>query len=168
MTTTPATPVEDAEKDTGQPSAPSMTSEPSYSPPASQEAFDRIIGERLAREREKFSDYDAIKQQVADLSQQETEWKTRHDELQQQLEEATEKAASFELDSIRSQIAAESGFPAVLIAGSTREECEAQVAALAEHTGKVASQPTPWGSTVGKDNQAGAGVDPLHSFMSQT
>lgn len=39
---------------------------PEYKAPASQDELDRIIEGRLARERDKFKDYDAIKQKAAD------------------------------------------------------------------------------------------------------
>lgn len=34
---------------------------PAFHPPASQEELDRMIGKRVAREREKFADYDELK-----------------------------------------------------------------------------------------------------------
>jgi hypothetical protein len=37
-----------------------------YTPPASQEELDRIVGARLSREREKFADYEALKQKAAE------------------------------------------------------------------------------------------------------
>lgn len=39
---------------------------PSYTPPASQSDLDRIIGERVARERAKYADYDDMKKKAAE------------------------------------------------------------------------------------------------------
>lgn len=58
MTQTPAEPA---------PNDPAPVETPSeFKPPASQADLDRIISDRLARERAKFSDYDAIKAKAAE------------------------------------------------------------------------------------------------------
>lgn len=43
------------------PADPPPTDPPAYTPPASQADLDRIVGERLARERAKYADYDDLK-----------------------------------------------------------------------------------------------------------
>lgn len=72
----------------------------------SQAELDRIVDERLQRERKKFSDYDAIKTELADLK------------------------ASNALRDMRAQVAREKQVPAELLSGDTKESCESQADAL--------------------------------------
>lgn len=63
------------------PTDPTPPKEPAYAPPASQAELDRIIADRLARERSKFADYNDLKAKAA-----------RADELEQQHKSETERA----------------------------------------------------------------------------
>jgi len=101
-----------------------------------QEDVDRIVGERLAREREKFSDYKTLKEKAEKFDQIEEESKS-------ELQKAQELAANLqaELDSrkkaeeirgIRDKVAAEMDVPSSLLSGETEEECKAQAEAILE------------------------------------
>lgn len=48
---------------------PQSTDTPGFTPINSQEELDRIIGNRLAREREKFSDYETLKEKAGKLAE---------------------------------------------------------------------------------------------------
>lgn len=50
--------------------------EPTWTPPASQEALNQIVEERLARERRKYADYDDLKKKVAGFDKALTDAKT--------------------------------------------------------------------------------------------
>lgn len=95
-----------------------------FTPIESQEALDRIIGERLAREREKYSDYDDLKalaQNTATAEEKAVEWQTKYEELAGELVEAR-----------RANIATEFGVPADLLVGT-------DVDAMRDHAEKIAS-----------------------------
>jgi len=58
-----------------------------YTPPASQEDLDRIVSDRLARERAKYADYDELKTKVTEFEQQGLS------EVEKATQRATEAAA---------------------------------------------------------------------------
>lgn len=93
--------------------------------PASQEELDRIIGDRLARERSKYADYDDLKSRAS-----------RVEELEAINGELTGKVQTFEAEKERNALLTEvstaTGVPASALRGNTREELEAHAAALAE------------------------------------
>ena len=95
-----------------------------------QDDVDGIVQERLARERAKYADYEAIKEKA-----------DKYDELEEQnkseLQKATDKASALqkELDDlkkadaireIREAVAKDTGVPVSLLTKDTEEECEAQ------------------------------------------
>lgn len=95
-----------------------------FQPIESQEALDRIIGERLSREREKYADYDDLKtvaQNVATAEEKAAEWQTKYESLAGELVEAR-----------RVNIATEFGVPADLLVG-------ADVDAMRDHAEKIAA-----------------------------
>jgi hypothetical protein len=103
-----------------------------YTPPASQADLDRIIQDRVARERSKYADYDDLK---AAASQVET-FQSRIGELEATNGELSGKIQSFEQEKERSalisKVAKEKGVPADALRGNTAEELEAHAALLAE------------------------------------
>lgn len=99
-----------------------------------QEDVDRIVGERLSRERQKYADYDALKEKAA-------RWDQAEEANKSELQKAQERAESLqsELDAlkqaatirgIRDKVAQETGVPATLLTGSTDDECRAQADAI--------------------------------------
>jgi hypothetical protein len=64
-----------------------------YSPPASQDDLDRIIGDRVARERAKYADYDALKEKAGKHDALERELATDKDKAVLEAREATRKEA---------------------------------------------------------------------------
>lgn len=97
-----------------------------YTPPASQEEFDKIIADRLTRERAKFADYDEIKTKASEYDKVVEANKT---EAQKQAERTAALEAKVAEYETREQIAAwakevstETGVAAELLRGSTREE----------------------------------------------
>lgn len=99
-----------------------------------QTELDKIVGERLAREREKYADYEALKEKAAKLDDLEEASKT-------ELQKATEKAQALEAEltalkkekevrTLRETVAKETGVPENLLTGQTEEECKAQAQAI--------------------------------------
>lgn len=110
-----------------------------------QQELDAIIGERLSREREKYADYDSLKDKAAKFDQLEEASKS---ELQKAQEQAAEFKATAEnlkneiaTRNAREKIATEKGVPAYLLTGATEEECTKQAEALLEWGGKQKKYP---------------------------
>lgn len=144
-----------ARPDTGKPQEPGdQTGD--YTPPASQQELDRIIQDRLARERSKYADYDALKADAAKYRKAEEASKT---ELQKALDRATaaETAlAANEAETLRLTVASEYGISGDyldLLSGNDRAELESKaekVAALiTKDTGSQPPGPGPYVPTEG-------------------
>lgn len=99
-----------------------------------QAELDKIVGERLAREREKYADYEAFKEKASRFDALEEANKT-------ELQKATEKAAKLESElsalkkekevrELRETVAKETGIPVTLLTGNTADECKAQAEAI--------------------------------------
>lgn len=95
-----------------------------------QAEVDKVIGERLKREREKYADYDAIKAKADKFDQMEEASKS---ELQKAIE--SRDALQTELDAlknansirdIRLKVASETGVPVHLLTAETEEDCKEQ------------------------------------------
>jgi hypothetical protein len=69
---------------------------PAYTPPASQADLDRIVEQRLARERSKYSDYDTLKEKAE-----------KHDKLEADLATDKEKAVAAAREEAQKQVRAE-------------------------------------------------------------
>lgn len=89
-----------------------------FTPITTQEELDKVIGARLAREREKFADYDDLKAAASKLADAEA-----------RLAQIDAQAA---LEKIRNDVAQEAGVPADLLRGSNKDELTAHASALAE------------------------------------
>jgi peptidoglycan hydrolase CwlO-like protein len=64
-----------------------------YTPPATQEEFDRLVQGRLARERAKFADYDDLKAKAAKFDEADAASKTELQKLQDAVAERDTKLA---------------------------------------------------------------------------
>lgn len=101
-----------------------------------QADVDKIVTERLTRERVKYSDYEDLKNKAAKLDEIEEANKT-------ELQKATERAEALqgELDGLRKAeairvmretVANETGVPTRLLTGETKEACQEQAKAILE------------------------------------
>lgn len=101
-----------------------------------QDEVDRIVGDRLRREREKYADYDALKEKAAN-------WDANEEKNKSDLQKATERAAALEAEltglkksaairEIREKVSKSTGVPSEFLTGETEEECTAQAKALGE------------------------------------
>ena len=133
-----------------------------FEPIVSQEALDKIIQARIARERAKFADYDELKAKAEKLAEFEESQKTEAQKAQERLEAAEKRAAELELKATRAEVAAAKGVPAELLTGSTQEELEASADALIAFRGEVkqpALQPIPGEGTMGALPLNGDGIE---------
>lgn len=108
-----------------------------FTPITSQESLDAIIAKRIERERRKYADYDTLTAKIGTL---ETD-----------LAAATAKVETYEREAAHTalirEVAKETGVPADLLRGSTREEMTAHGKALAEYL--TARSATPVIPTLG-------------------
>ena len=95
----------------------------------SQADLDRIIKERLERERAKFADYDDLKSRSEKLDQIEEAAKSELEKAVERANAAEQKAAELaaqsQLSEWRAKVSEETGVPASVLAGSTLEELQA-------------------------------------------
>lgn len=99
-----------------------------------QAELDQIISDRLKRERDKYTDYDALKEKAQKFDQIEENAKT-------ELQKATERAEKLEAElsvmkhaeevrTIREKVANATGVPTSLLSSDTEEDCTAQAKAI--------------------------------------
>lgn len=84
-TTTPTPPV---------PETPAAPAQQTYSPPATQADLDRIISERLAREREKYADVPELRKKAAEFDKAAEAAKTEHEKALEAARADGEKTAT--------------------------------------------------------------------------
>lgn len=123
-----------------------------------QADLDRIVSERLTRERSKYADYDELKTKAGKLDEIEQANKTEVEKLREELESTRSESSTSKADLLRLQVALDKAPEGMSLAkvrklakrltGSTREELEADAGDLFEDYG---------GTTSGKDTGDGDG-----------
>ena len=140
------------------------TSETTTEAKFTQADLDQIVKDRLAREREKYGDYDALKKKAAKLDQIEEESKS---ELQKATERAT--ALQAELDDLknankvramREKVAQDTGIPVNLLTADSEDACKEQAKQILEFS-KPAGYPSV---RDGGEARTSAKRDPRDSF----
>jgi hypothetical protein len=104
-----------------------------FTPPATQDELNKIISERIARERAKFADYTDLKSKAAKFDELDQASKTEQERLTERLAAAEARAAEVEGRALRLEVASENGLNAAQakrLVGSTREELEADAKEL--------------------------------------
>lgn len=99
-----------------------------------QAELDSIVGERLARERAKYTDYEDLKNKATEYDKQQEASKT---ELQKALEKSEKLQAKLEkmeregkIKDIRTKVSGDTGVPVGLLSGDDEETCKAQAEAI--------------------------------------
>lgn len=116
---------------------------PEFQPITSQEQLNALLGDRLARERAKFADYDELKAKAEKFDEAE---KANLSELEKATEANTKLQAELDalkLANLRHEVAAAKGLaPAAAkhLVGSNREELEASADELAALIGSTKQQ----------------------------
>ncbi|WP_115229807.1 capsid assembly scaffolding protein Gp46 family protein [Streptococcus uberis] len=134
-----------------------------------QEELDAIIQSRLSREREKYADYEDLKQRLADFEAKETTYqntindlKTRETDLTSQIESLNGDLTKTKLQTAKQRIATEYGLPLDLadrLQGEDEESFKADAERLASYL--APKQPTP----PMKSNEPAIDTDPLKSGL---
>ena len=111
---------------TGAPAGTGPTQPPAFAPPASQADLDRIIADRISRERAKFGDYDALKAKASEFDKLADAQKTALQKAQDRAAAAEKVAADLKARDQRAAWAEEitkgSTVPAKALRGTTQEE----------------------------------------------
>jgi hypothetical protein len=92
-----------------------------------QEDLDRIVGERVQRERSKYGDYDALKQKATRLDELEAASKSDVERVTGERDQFKTQAEQTAAEALRLRVALEKKLPAELIdrlQGSTKEDLE--------------------------------------------
>ena len=99
-----------------------------------QSELDAIISDRLKREREKYADYDALKEKATRLDEIEEASKTELQKATERAEklesELTQLKRAEEIRQIRDKVATATGVPASLLSGETEDICTEQAKAI--------------------------------------
>ena len=99
-----------------------------------QEELDSIIAERLGRERQKYSDYDSLKQKADEYDKQQEANKTELQKATERAEKAEKEIAAMKqansIREIRSKISKETVVPENLLTADTEEDCKTQAEAI--------------------------------------
>jgi hypothetical protein len=110
-----------------------------------QSELDAIISDRLKRERDKYADYETLKEKATRFDEIEEESKTElqkaHEKAEKLESELTQLRKAEEIRTIREKVATEHGIPTNLLTGETEETCIEQAKALIEFKGQ-ATYPT--------------------------
>ena len=99
-----------------------------------QAEVDSIVGERLARERQKYPDYEELKTKAAEYDKAQEANKTELQKAQEANAKLQAKLEGMEKEKklldTRSKVAKEKGIPADLLTGEDEDTCKAQADAI--------------------------------------
>lgn len=96
-----------------------------FEPITSQDALDKIIGARLGRVQQKFSDYDDLKTKAAQFDELEQANKSELQRERERAEAAEQRANAADQIALHARIAAETGVPVETIKGDDEESARA-------------------------------------------
>lgn len=136
-----------------------------------QEELDAIVENRLRREREKYKDYDALKEKAGKYDEIQDSGKT-------ELQKAAEKIAALQgqvdaytkaesLRGIREKVSKETGVPASLLSGEDEATCKAQAQAIQEYAKPGSSKQTIKDGGEPQNKPSGATRDQFADWFSQ-
>ncbi|HLR97048.1 MAG TPA: hypothetical protein VK053_21180 [Jiangellaceae bacterium] len=127
-------PAEDVNPPSAQDQAAKGGQSGNYTPPATQADLDRIIADRISRERAKYADYDELKSAAERLAEIEEANKTEAEKQAERLAELQAKVTEYEtrdqINAWKAEVSNETGVPVAALAGSTKEEIEAHAETL--------------------------------------
>ena len=128
----------------------------------SQDELNAIIADRLSREREKFADYEDLKEKADKLKEIEDANKSELQKAQEELEklkgEKAKREHEREVAGIRAKVSKDTGVPADLITADTEEAAKAQAEAILKFKGEST------GSSYAFKGDRGEGVPPETDF----
>lgn len=96
----------------------------------SQEQVDAIVKDRLAREREKYKDYNALKGKAVEYDKQQEASKKALEQVEALKEELSGLKEQEKIRGIRTKVSGETGVPSELLTGDSEEDCKTQAEAI--------------------------------------
>ncbi len=133
--------------------------------PATQDELNHIIEGRLARERAKFSDYEAVAAKAAEFDKAQEASKTEVQKAADRAEKAEQELATVRSEADRNAVALAKGLTptqAKRLVGSTREELEVDADELLKDLKADASNPPR--APHQKTSQSDPKDDPMREF----
>ena len=135
----------------------------------SQEALDKIVQSRIARERAKFADYDELKAKAAQFAAIEDAKKSDEQKWQERIEKLESELTGTRRDAEKARIQARYSISdedaALFLTATDTEQLEAQAKALAERVTKQKKNGPTAPEQKGKPNEGGS--DPLRELARQ-
>lgn len=131
-----------------------------------QADVDRIVGQRLARDREQYADYDQLKEAAAELAKIREGEKTELQRIQEELDaerKARENAESASAAMKRTQYGMDKGLPrdlAELLTAGDDESLDAQIEKLLPHVAPKAPEPKVTSLRSGVTGSGPSAADP--------
>ena len=99
-----------------------------------QEELNKIVQERVHKERAKFENYEEMKAKAAKFDEMEEANKTELQKAQERAEKLEAKLKGIETEqeirAIKDKVSEETGVPVSLLTGTTEEDCKAQADAI--------------------------------------
>lgn len=145
--------------------APEKDAAPEFNAITSQEAFDRAVGARLAKERAKYAGFDDLKAKASKFDELQEADKTEAQRLQDRAEAAERERDQLKRSHLIADLAADAGLPKKMwkrVSGETREEIEADITDLLEGMPKPPEQaPAPKAAAISqkpRENLRGGGT----------
>lgn len=117
-----------------------------YTPPATQAELNKIISERVAREKAKVADYNDLKAKAAKFDEIDAQNKSEAEKASERITAAETRATSAERRADRLEVALDKGLTpsqAKRLVGETREELEADADQLLKDLGDSAKPRSP-------------------------
>lgn len=111
-----------------------------------QEDVDRVVADRLAREKSKYADYDELKAKAAKFDEKEAADKSETDKFREEIDALKATTTEQEAKALRAEVAVEKGLSAAQakrLAGTTREELEADADEILEAFPNAGGTPPP-------------------------
>lgn len=113
-----------------------------FEPITSQEALDKVIGQRIDRVKKQFADYRDLKAKASKLDELESANKTELQQLQERYSALESELNDERVTSKRAAFAADKGVPAKALTGQTEEEWQGCVDELLSWRGSPKPKPT--------------------------
>ncbi len=126
-----------------------------------QADVDRIVSDRLARQKDQFKDYGDLKAKAKKFDDIEQANKTEMQKLVERAEQAERDLVSERGRSLRAEVAAAKGVPASSLTGATREELEASADQLITWRDQNTARPKPPTTSGGYQSGASPTSQPL-------
>lgn len=99
-----------------------------------QEQVNAIVSDRLAREREKYKDYNDLKNKAAEYDKQQEANKTELQKAQDKAEKLEKELSGLKeqekIRQIRSKVSEQTGVPSELLTGGDEDACKTQAEAI--------------------------------------